>query len=200
VEKRRVRGALPAKLVEYPNISRREICFRKKWDSILLSPFFRSGAWIARDYQGVIEQAYQLQLGLDLEFLSDRDADLWIPLFAICSVCVPDRLLELKQCAVILSGAKAGDDAEDSLPLKLLGDIKVIWPEGQEKCDTATLLEKLKTQEESPWAEYGLSPCKVAKMLRPFGVESRSVRIGAKTPKGYSYDSFKSAFERYLGD
>jgi len=128
-------------------------------------PIRESVASFARAYQGAIGQAYRRLLETDLEFLTDRDADLWIPLFAICSVSAPDRVAELKRCAVTLSTAKAGDDADESLPLKLLADIKTVWPEGQERCDTESLLKKLQELEESPWAEYQLLPRKLANML-----------------------------------
>lgn len=157
-------------------------------------------ASFATAFQGVIGRAYSRLLDADLEFLGDRDADLWIPLFAICSASAPDRVAELKRCAVTLSAAKAGEDADDSLPLKLLTDINAVWPEEQERCDTTSLLERLKVLEESPWAEYELSPRKLAKMLRPFGVEARGIRIGDRTPRGYEYDSLKTAFSRYLED
>ena len=152
----------------------------------------------ATAYRGAIGQAHERLVGSDLEFLSDRDADLWIPLFAICSVSAPDRVAELKTCAVTLSGAKAGNDADDSLPLKLLTDIRTVWPEEHKPFDTASLLEKLKALEESPWNEFQLTPRKLAKMLRPFEVEARSVRIGLRVTRGYEYDSLKSAFSRYL--
>jgi Protein of unknown function (DUF3631) len=161
-------------------------------------PIRNGVASFAKAYQSAIGQAYGRLLGIDLEFLSDRDADLWIPLFAVCAVSAPDRVEELKGCAVTLSGAKAGDDANDSRPLRLLADIKAAWPDGNEHLDSKTLVEKLIGLEESLWAEYGLSQGKLAKLLRPFGVESRGIRIGEKTPKGYHYDSLKSAFERYL--
>lgn len=93
-------------------------------------------------------------------------------------------------------------DREDSLSLKVLADIRTVWPEGQEGpercCFTKTLLERLKSLEESPWDKYGLSPHKVARMLRPFEVESRDVRIGAEVLKGYEYRSLQAAFSRYL--
>jgi hypothetical protein len=155
-------------------------------------------ARFARTHQVEIAQAYSQYP--DLEFLSsDRDAELWIPLFAICAVSAPDRLAELKGCAISLSGTKADDDADDSLSLRLLTDIRTVWPEGEEHCDTATLLEKLKALEESPWPDHGLSPRKVARMLRPFGVVPRTVRVPGRTPKGYEYASLSAAFERYLG-
>jgi hypothetical protein len=161
-------------------------------------PIREGVASFARGHQGAIGQAYRRLLDTDLEFLSDRDADLWIPLFAACSVSAPDQVAELKRCAVALSAAKAGDDAEEGLPLKLLSDIKAIWPEGQERCDTASLLEKLKALEESPWAKYDLSPHKVAKMLRPFDAEPRDVRIGTRVLRGYEYGTLQAAFSRYL--
>jgi hypothetical protein len=162
-------------------------------------PIREAVASFARAHPDVITQAYTRLIVADLGFLGDRDADLWIPLFAVCSVAAPERIADLKQSALALSTAKAGDDADDSLPLKLLTDIRTVWPVGQEKCDTATLIDRLKALDESPWADYGLSPHKLARMLKPFGVESRGVRIGDKTPKGYEYGSLVSAFSRYLG-
>jgi hypothetical protein len=171
--------------------------FLTRYATAEAKPIHEAVAGFASANQNVIKEAYER--AIDLKFLSDRDADLWGSLFAICLVSVPDRQAELKGCAISLSARKAGDDEDDSLSLKLLTDIKAVWPDGEEHIDTATLLEKLRALEESPWkVEYELSPRKVARMLRPFGVESRGVRIGARTPRGYDYDSLKSAFERYL--
>ena len=99
-----------------------------------------------------------------------------------------------------MSGAKAEGDADDSLPLKLLTDIRNVWPEGQKEWDTASLIAALKALEESPWEEFGLSPHKVARMLRPFDISPRSVRIGKSTPKGYVSVQLEAAFTRYLRD
>jgi hypothetical protein len=153
----------------------------------------------AKAREGQVGQAYERLLGVDLEFLGDRDADLWIPLFAICSISAPDRLAELKECASALSRGKAADDVDDALPLKLLADIKDVWPEGEEHCATSSLLEKLKALEESPWGGFDLHSRRVAQMLRPFGVEPRQIRIGDRKVRGYIYDDLKGAFERYLG-
>ena len=152
----------------------------------------------AKHFHRKIEDAYRHALDRDLDFLGDRDAEMWIPLFAACSVAVPEKLAELKRSAVALSGSKAGDDTDDSLPLKLLTDIRTVWPEGEEHFDTAGLIVKLKAEEESPWGDYELTPRKVATMLRPFGVEARCVRLGDRTCRGYEYDSLRSAFSRYL--
>lgn len=135
----------------------------------------------------------------DLRFLGDRDADLWIPLFALCSIVAPDRMAELKKSAVALSTVKADDDVDDSLPLKLLADIKTVWPKGQSRWETAALLDSLKTLNESPWLEYELSPRKLARLLRPFEVEARTIRTTEGVIlRGYERASLDSAFSRYL--
>jgi hypothetical protein len=150
-------------------------------------------------YNGAIEQAYNRLLDTDLKFLGDRDADLWIPLFAVCTVAAPGRVAELKQCAVALSTSKAGDDADDSLPLKLLADIREVWPKNERQWETAGLTARLKALDESPWeSECELTPRKLARMLRPFGVEARKIRTGERTARGYLHEELSLAFSRYL--
>ena len=133
----------------------------------------------------------------DLGFLEDREADLWMPLFALCTVAAPVRMDELKKCARSLSGAKAADDAEDSQAVKLLADVRRIWPVGRPHMLTAALLSQLKRIPESPWEE--LTPRELAAILRPFGTTPRQVRVeGGSTGKGYLRAEFESAFSRYL--
>jgi hypothetical protein len=147
-----------------------------------------------------LSRAYQNVLKADLEFLNDRDADLWTPLFSICSVVDPERLPKLKRAAISLSAAKSGDDVDDSHAITLLKDIKSVWPEREDKFETALLLEKLKAIEDSPWSEqpYPLTARRLARMLRPFEVEPRNLQIENRRPKGYYFEHLKDAFERYL--
>lgn len=63
----------------------------------------------SRASQSDVDRAYEQFIDSDLYFLKDRDADLWIPLFATCSIAAPDRLDELKQCALQLCASKAED-------------------------------------------------------------------------------------------
>jgi len=137
----------------------------------------------------------------DLGFLTDRDADLWMPLFAVCSVAAPERVGELKQCAQALTGSKAADDVEDSLPLKLLADVRSLWPMSAAHMATATVLERLKEIPDSPWTDFGkngLNARALSRMLRPFGVEPRQVRTMAGNLKGYQFAELEQAFSRYL--
>jgi hypothetical protein len=134
----------------------------------------------------------------DLGFLTDRDADLWMPLFAVCAVAVPERIAELKECAQALTKTKATDDAEESLPLKLLADVRSIWPAGAVHLLTTSLIEALQGIEDSPWAEYGLSARKLARMLRQYGPQPRQIRVEAGTGKGYLWADFEETFARYV--
>lgn len=51
----------------------------------------------------------------ELPFLSDRDEELFAPLFSVCAVLAPARVEELKKCARALCDSKAGDAVDDSL-------------------------------------------------------------------------------------
>jgi hypothetical protein len=84
--------------------------------------------------------------------------------------------------------------------LTLLRDIKAVWPDGEDKCETSVLIEKLKTLEESPWLEQQLTPRKLARTLRPFEVEPRNIQIENRRPKGYHFEDLKDAFDRYLDE
>jgi hypothetical protein len=156
-----------------------------------------------------IERAYQAALETDLEFLNDRDADIWTPLFVMCSVTSPERIKELENCARELSKVKGDADVEDSYLLTLLRDIRKIWPrepdekneeKGKEKeqCETTVLLDRLKLLQESPWLEDELTARKLAYMLKPFEVRPRGIRVDQRTPKGYVFKELKDAFDRYL--
>jgi hypothetical protein len=147
-----------------------------------------------------IRVAYEYLMGNDLKFLSDRDADLWLPLFAVCSAASPDRMDDLRQCSKILSFAKQSDDADDSLQLKLLADLRMIWPNNQLHVETSTLLERLGKMDESPWStEITLTPRKLARMLRLFEVKPAQFRQDDRAGlRGYSRDALEVAWRRYL--
>lgn len=174
--------------------------FRMARATVEASPIHEAAADFVQARQADIGQADQLVPDEDLKFLNDRDADIWTPLIAICTVLDPGQLVRLRNNALLLSTAKAGDDLDDSHALSLLRDIRTVWPDGEHKLETALLLERLKALEESPWQEYQLTSHKLARMLKPFEVEPRSIRISERTPKGYYYEHFKDAFDRYLDE
>lgn len=163
------------------------------------APIFDSVATWAEMRRDAVCTAYE-GIG-DIGFLTDREADLWMPIFAVCTVAAPDRMDELKRDARILSGAKAVDDAEDSNTLRLLVDVRAVWPVGSSSMTTESLLKLMNGLPDGLWSHYGsggLTPIELAKMLRPFGIHPRTVRIVNGTAKGYQYVELEEAFSRYL--
>ncbi len=135
----------------------------------------------------------------DLSFLGDRDAEAWQPLFAVLAVADPERVPELADCARALCGAKAAETEDDSLAQRLLSDLQAIWPADTTHLPTADLLARLRAVEDSPWAgEVELTPRRLARMLRPFGIQPRQVRDGGRTIKGYTLAELRPAYDRYL--
>ena len=62
---------------------------------------------------------------------------------------------------------------------------------------TAQLIFKLKNEFDNHWGDE-LTPVKLARILRPFGISSRQLWVNESNKHGYHVSDFKSAFERYL--
>lgn len=132
-----------------------------------------------------------------IEFVRDREADLWEPLFAVASVAVPNRLEELQRTALELSGEKAKLDAEETEGLRLLADIRCVFDTLEaEQIHTAHLIAELIGLPESMW--HGLTPYRLARLLRTFGIFSRQIWLDETNRRGFERADFKLAFERYL--
>jgi hypothetical protein len=102
---------------------------------------------------------------------------------------------------VALRGGGGGDD--DSLAARLLADIRVVFKRrGEDRIATTTLLQDLRAEDEAPWAEWnkgaGLKAHSLARMLSPFGIRSRTIRLDDATAKGFLLEQFEDAFNRYL--
>jgi len=133
-----------------------------------------------------------------LTFLRDRQEEIWQSLFATINVLDPSRMAELRRCAIALTVSKTAEDEDSQTDLKLLADIRAVWPEGTAHVSSTTLVESLCGLEESPWQEFELNVRKLAHRLRPFGISPRQVRTGSLTLKGYTRADFEDAFDRYL--
>ena len=139
----------------------------------------------------------------DLEFLEDREAELWAPLFSVCAAAAPERLDHLKAIALRISGAKQTDEPND-MGVLLLKDIRGVF-EGsqQDRLPTLDLLNALNMLEESPWASWcrgaPLDARRLARLLRPFGVLPRNLRLeDGRVPKGYQLADFQEVWDTYL--
>ena len=153
----------------------------------------------AASHQNQVAEVYE---GMDLPFLVDREAELWLPLFSVCRVAAPHRYEELEKTARKLAGHKNSDEAGDH-GIRLLSDIRAIFSKlGQECIQTFELLCQLNAIDDAPWSEYrrgkALNAPALATLLRPFGVQPSNHRFGDLVRKGYLMDDFTEAFERYL--
>jgi hypothetical protein len=138
----------------------------------------------------------------DLLFLLDREAEIWLPFFAVCTVAAPDRIPELEAAARALAEAKASDEPTD-LGIRLLFDItQVFQTRKTDRLYTAVILDDLSSIEDSPWPGWskgrGLDARGLSKLLGPFGIKPQDVRIEDTVRKGYLREQFADARERYL--
>jgi hypothetical protein len=159
-----------------------------------------------------IADAY-LNLGR-LEFLSDREEEIWSPLFAVCRVLCPNRWDELVRVAVDLATAKTAEakkftdlpqheDAAQQIEFgeRALRDlINVIENRRRKSISTTEAIPAMRELPTGPWRAFrgdGLKPniegsMLLASLLEPFGVRPRTIRLRPKsqgangsTVKGY---------------
>jgi len=103
--------------------------------------------------------------------------------------------------AVEIFHSQAAED--QNIGVQLLADTCSVFQSiTGDKITSAGLLEKLKEIETSPWADWGkgkgLTLNGLSRLLKPFGIGPRTIRVDEKTAKGYLRESFEDAFSRYL--
>ncbi|HVS87097.1 MAG TPA: DUF3631 domain-containing protein [Candidatus Acidoferrum sp.] len=132
--------------------------------------------------------------------LGDRQNEIAASLLAIADAAGGDwpqrartALLEIfRDCTV----------RDESLRVRLLADIRVVFDEGgSQHISTPVLLEHLNANDNAPWCEstHGkpLTARGLARMLAPFEIRPEHFREGARTIRGYTRASFRDAWERY---
>ena len=139
--------------------------------------------------------------------MSDREAELWLPLFIVCGVAAPDRLEELKTVALRLSDAKQADEPAE-FGVLLLRDIRGVFDQNQGNAHefrqpSSALLSYLNQIDESPWPRWsrgqGLDARGLARLLKPFGISPHNLRFEDNTvAKGYERVDFEEAWATYL--
>jgi hypothetical protein len=129
----------------------------------------------------------------------DRRAEAWEPLIAIADSAGGDWPKRARVAAV--ADVAAYRERTPSLGIRLLIDLKRVFGDAV-AMSTVSILEALIILEDSPWAEIkGGKPIDqngLAKRLKPYGVKSTTVRIGASTPRGYKREDLYDAWERYI--
>jgi hypothetical protein len=132
--------------------------------------------------------------------LDDRSAEAWEPLLAIADEAGAYWPERARNAARALS--MAGEAEEQSLGTLLLGAIREAFAD-DDRLATATLLERINRDEEMPFGGWrdgrGLDARQLAKLLRPYRVKPRTVRLpDGTTPKGYLREQFTDVWARWL--
>lgn len=156
---------------------------------------------------------------MGLEFLPDRDAEIWAPLFAIADRLCPKRVTELQRISVDMATEKSApvrkhttmvmeeDKAlDDQYAQRLLVDLNTVLT-GHKALSTVDLIDKLMELPLGPWRRFkgvGLTADDMASMLRRFNngsVRPRSIRVGRgqfksnhNVTKGYKFEDVHAAF------
>jgi len=131
--------------------------------------------------------------------LSDRAADGWVQLIAIAELAGGDWPRRAREAAVALS-AEPGWVIEAAAD-RLLGDIREAFGE-DEALHTGILLARLWAIDDAPWGSWNrgdpLDGAALARMLKPFEIGPKNLRIGGNQGKGYPREAFESAWESWL--
>lgn len=127
------------------------------------------------------------------ESVTDRAQDAWEPLIAIADAAGEHwPILARAACEELCSDSE--DDAHD---VGLLQDIHGILEEVQTPfMRSIQLVAALKDCDESPWRDEDLTPHKLARHLKHFGIKPKPGP--GKTARGYYREDFKDTFSRYI--
>ena len=147
-----------------------------------------------------VEQLEEAEPDLPVQ---DRAADVWEPLVAVADLAGghwPERARNA--CVALTGGPEAG--REDDPAARLLADLRDMFDAtGADKLPTATILDRLAALDEAPWSAWHrgqpLNARGLSKLLRPYNVTSRTIRVGAETSKGYERGDLTDVWWRYLG-
>ena len=130
---------------------------------------------------------------------NDRALDNWSPLFAIAQAAGnqwPGAALVAFQ---LLSVEAEGND----VGRLLFADVKQVFEERQaQTLHSVDLTAALVNLEDRPWSEWRhgkpLTTNGLSKLLGPYEIRSKQIRIANANRNGYTFASFQDAFSRYL--
>lgn len=152
-----------------------------------------------------------------LDFLTDRDEEIWTPLFVLAEHFCPERIEELKMCAVDIATEKTADKRryvnllkleeeamESEYAERLLNDLYAILTARTGHLSSQDAIEALRAVPVAPWRTFrgsGLDVREMAHMLSRFGVRPALVRIGkgrkgSKVMRGYTLKDVETARRR----
>lgn len=157
-----------------------------------------------------IAQAYMDFKGI--EFLTDRDEEIWSPLFVMAQIFCPERMAELSRIAVDMATEKtvakrryvdmgeSEDAAQDNeYKLRLLSDLLTVM--NGKSMSSQDAVNGLREMPTAPWRKFrgdGITMHNIADMLSQFGVRPVPVRSGKKVFRGYKLETVRAAVRKHV--
>ena len=130
------------------------------------------------------------------DLLNARARDLWKPLCKIAECAGQEWVEKAHKASVALSGGEA-EPEEATLSLRLLSDIREVFPVGEEKLSTKELILRLTDLEEAPWNyQERFNAYTIARMLKDYSVRPKP--FGGGKVRGYYRKSLEDPWSRYL--
>lgn len=157
----------------------------------------RMGAWADANLEALTDARPTMPDGV-----RDRPAEVWEALLAVADICGgpwPERARAACRHFVL----DAEPDERFSLGVRLLRDVKIVF-EDRDRMLSADVVSGLTSDPESEWRDLWGKPLdqrRLAKELKRYGVQSKQLRIGDRTGKGYQIDEgdgLAQAWHRYL--
>lgn len=130
--------------------------------------------------------------------VEDRAADVWEALLMVADAAGGEWPARARAAAMEM--VAQGQDRSPTQGLRLLADLRLVFGESN-FMRTEDILTALSAIEESPWGDLRGKPIdarKLASLLQPYDVRSRTGRIGNTTPRGYAREDLHDPWSRYL--
>lgn len=166
-----------------------------------------------------IERFTEEYANTQLDWLSDRDAEIWRPVFTVCKILCSHRYEELQRISVDMASEKTGDRRrytqlanieekmqDDEYAKRLLKDVHACFASDSQLFSTE-IMERLLAMNTAPWRKYkgdGLTMRLMANMLSRFGVRqsllrSAGGRKNSKVGRGYKLEQITKAIHATKG-
>lgn len=134
------------------------------------------------------------------DFLSGRDEEIWLPLFALCKAACPSRYRQLQRVAVDLCALKTQDKStyknlslfetqneQQEYAEKAAVDLLAVI-NGEKSISSAVAVEKMLELDLSPWRTFRGKPMDqycLTQLMSSVGIPSVNIRFGKQVLKGY---------------
>ncbi len=131
---------------------------------------------------------------------NERTRNNWMPLLAVANALGDDWTDKARIAFDSIGNPKT---ASEEIGYEILSDIKSVFDDkGYDRIATKDLISALCEIEDAPWASwnYGrsLSPRSLSKLLTPYQIAPKNLKIDYKQSKGYAKSMFTDSWQRYL--